>query len=79
VTSSPAKAVDGDVTDAVDDAGEDHQRPGRQRGDRARPGPQPWIREGQQPRERDGHEPAREMVADRRAGLAVPERVVEHP
>ena len=74
-----AQAVDGDVADAVDDAGDDHQRTGRERGDRARPGSQPWIRDGQQQRERDRYEPAREVVADRRAGLAVPERIVEHP
>ena len=74
-----AEAVDGDVADAVDDAGDDHQRTGRERGDGARARPQPRVRDREQRRERDGHEPAREVVADRRAGLAVPERVVEHP
>ena len=52
---------------------------GRQRGGRARSGAQPRVDERQQGGQRDRHEPAGQVVADRRAGLAVPERVVEHP
>ncbi len=33
-----AQAVDGDVADTVDDAGDDHQRARRERGDPARSG-----------------------------------------
>jgi len=72
------QAVDGDVADAVDRTGDDHQRPGRERGGCARSRSQPRVDHGKQRRACDGHQAARQVIARRGTRLAMPVRIVEH-